>query len=324
MSNVFIFGATGYIGFSLATSLTRSGNYTVYGLSRTPAGAKLLSQNEIIPVLGSFTDNAAYLSTIASAPIDVIVNCAESRDGSIALLKELKAIASARAEAAKVYGIKAPKLSYIYVSGTWVHGSSMDHVNDLDLAGTALSKNKPAELVAWRAAHELDILAASDVLEVAIIRPALIYGRKGAIWTALFQSFLDGVKASSSNVSVLAEPESRPGLVHIDDVVSGLHLAVDKLPLNSGTTVYPVFDLVTSQERMQDVLDSVAKEIGFKGKVELVGTQGNSFMAAMSTTFNGSSGRARQLLGWEPKKIGMVQNAGTYARAWVAGLGEAV
>jgi hypothetical protein len=55
------------------------------------------------------------------------------------------------------------------------------------------------------------------------------------------------------------------GLVHVDNVVTGIHLAIEKLELISGTSVYPSFDLTTSYENMGLLLISAAKEMGFRG-----------------------------------------------------------
>jgi nucleoside-diphosphate-sugar epimerase len=165
---------------------------------------------------------------------------------------------------------------------------------------------------------EQEILAASDSLDVVIMRAALVYGGAGSIWTGLFLPLLDAAKAGVSTVSVKAEPESMPGLIHVDDAASALHVAVDRLPLISGTGVYPVFDLVTSQESMRVVLETAANALGFHGRVNMAGVEDDLFAEAMNTSLNGSSSRAIQLLDWQPKRVGFVQRIDMYARAWAA------
>ena len=125
-------------------------------------------------------------------------------------------------------------------------------------------------------------------------------------------------QSGAPSVSVAAEPDSRPGLIHVDDVASGFHCAIDRLPLISGTGVHPVFDLITSQESMKDIFESAGREFGFKGKVKLVGVGEDLFMKAMSVSGNATSGRAKQILGWEPKRFGFVQSMDVFAKAWVA------
>ena len=217
-------------------------------------------------------------------------------------------------------GARTPKLGYIYTSGTWVHGSSNAPVNDLTPVATLDAPTPPARITAWRPKFEQEVLATSDVLDSMVIRPALVYGRSSVLWTSLFEPIRTAAAAEAASVSVAAILDSRPGIVHVDDVGAGLHAAVDWLPLIAGRGLYPVFDLVTSQESMRDILEAAARELGFNGTVELAGVGDDVFMEAMSTSFNGNSGRSKQILGWEPKKIGFVQGMDIYAKAWAAGL----
>lgn len=109
------------------------------------------------------------------------------------------------------------------------------------------------------------------------------------------------------------------GLCHVDDAASGLQVAVERIALISGTGVYPVFDLITSVESMRIIFGAAAQILGFKGKVELVGAgEDEPFPEAMQRSFNGSSGRAKQILGWEPKRIGFAANMQVCAPAFVA------
>jgi len=318
MPKILIIGATGYIGQALALSLLRSGSHTVYGIARSPDKAKSLEAIEVIPVNGSASDSATYLDLIRSANIDIIVDAAGANLESKKILNDLIRAGSERIEESKRAGIKRAKLGFVYTSGTWVHGSSSDPVDDLTPVGVAISPAQPPKIVAWRPPLEQEILAASDVLDVVIIRPSLVYGGAGSIWSGLFLPLLEAVKTGSSSVSVKAKPDSMPGLVHVDDVASGLHAAVDKLHLISGTGVYPVFDLTTSQESMRIVLESAGKALGFHGRVDMVGVDGDLFAEAVCTSFNGSSSRAMQLLGWQPKRFGYVKRMDLYAKAWAA------
>jgi len=107
--------------------------------------------------------------------------------------------------------------------------------------------------------------------------------------------------------------------VHVDDVAAGLEAAVDRLEMISGTGIYPVFDLVSSQESMSEILNAAGRVLGCKGEVRLVGPREDLFMDAMGTSFNGDSGRAKMILGWTPRKVRFVQEIGVFMRAWVAG-----
>jgi nucleoside-diphosphate-sugar epimerase len=314
MVNVLIIGATGYVGQALCQSLVRSGSHRVYGLARTPEKAHSLSREEVIPILGSITENAELLKAIETRHINVVVDVAGANHESHSLLAELKKVGAARLEA----GVPVPKLGFIYCSGTWVHGSSNEPVNDLIPVDAPNSPTPPPQLVSWRPKIEREVLASSDVLDVMVVRPALVYGRSSAIWSLYFDPIRQAVQKGAGSVSLPADATSRPGLIHVDDVASGFHAAIDKLPVISGSGVYPVFDLVTSQESMVDILGFAANSLGFKGKIDLAGSGGELFPEAMNTTFNGCSGRAKQILGWDPKRVGFVQNMDLFAEAFVA------
>lgn len=320
MPNILILGATGYIGQALALSLLRSGSHVVYGLARTPASAKLLQSLEIQPVNGSITDSAEYLSLIRSTPIDIVVDAAGAGQESRQIVNDLIAAGKARLEAAENCGVRVPKLGFVYVSGTWVHGSSDGRVNDLTPVGCGLAPTLPARLVAWRAVLEQEILSQSTraVLDTVVVRPALVFGRSNAIWTSLFKPLVTAAQSGAKSVSLSVDASSRPALCHVDDVASGLHAVVDKLPLISGTGVHPIFDLITSQESMRDILTEAGKVLGYGGKIDFVGTGDDLFMEAMCVSTNGNSGRAIEILSWKPKRIGFVQHIEIVVKAWAA------
>jgi nucleoside-diphosphate-sugar epimerase len=319
MPNILIIGATGYIGTALSQSLIRSGNHLVYGLARSPEKARSLAREEVIPIQA--TISSSLIQEISRYNIDVVVDVSGANKESHTLLTLLKTIGASRLEKAKNEGVIVPKLGFIYCSGTWVHGSSLEPVNDLMPVGSPRSANQPPDLVAWRPELEREVLGAKDVLDVMVVRPALVYGRSCAIWTSLFEPLYSASKAGDGDGDVLrvaADPNARPGLVHVDDVASAFHAAVEKLPLLAGTGVYPVFDLQTSQECMRDILGKAAREMGFKGRVELVGAGEDLFMKAMSTSGSCSSGRAKTLLGWTPRREGFVEGMGVFVKAWEA------
>ncbi len=59
---VFVTGATGFVGFAVATALRRAG-HDVYGLTRATAKAPQLARQEIRPVIGDIGDPKSYADT---------------------------------------------------------------------------------------------------------------------------------------------------------------------------------------------------------------------------------------------------------------------
>jgi hypothetical protein len=69
---------------------------------------------------------------------------------------------------------------------------------------------------------------------------------------------------------------------------------------------------------MKDIMEGAAREFGFKGTVKLVGAGEDLFAQAMSTSGNICCGRAKTILGWEPKRLGFVGHMDVQAKAWAA------
>lgn len=321
MPKVLILGATGYLGSQVANQLVQTGEHTVYGVARTPSKARQLAKQEIIPVLcpDPVNEPETYLSIVRNKHIDTVVDVAGADTGAHKFLADLKNIGQERLDADQRRGVKGSKLGFIYCSGTWVHGSSNEAVNDLDPVGDD-ARTPPEDQVTWRVRMEKAVLLAASVLDVMILRPALIYGREGTIWASFIMPVLDAArKGSQAPVEIPLDADSRPGLIHVDDAARGFVKAVEKVHLLSGTGVYPVFDLVTSQEGMREIYEALGACWGFKGEVVLKGHGGNVFAKAMSASLRGSSARAKQLLDWQPARLGgFVQDMDIYAAAFVA------
>jgi nucleoside-diphosphate-sugar epimerase len=321
MTKVLLLGATGYVGKRLGETLVRSGQHTVYGIARSEAKAKTLALAEVMPIICADPVNEpkAYMNAVRDHHIDVIVDVAGAFQDTAKFLSHAKEISQERLDSYAAAGIIGPKLGFIYCSGTWVHGSSDTPLTDLDVVGpTAVTP--PRALVAWRAGLEHSILSSSDVLDVAILRPALIYGNENTIWTPFILPLLQAARSGSSGpLNIPLEAGARPALIHVDDVATGFQKAIENLSLINNGSVYPVFDLITSQESMSEIFKAMASTWGYKGECKLVGCGDDLFAEAMSTTLRGSSARAKQLLGWEPTRLnGYVADMDLYAAAFAS------
>ncbi|KAL7921245.1 NAD(P)-binding protein [Trichoderma austrokoningii] len=320
MTKILILGATGYLGKRLAETLVRSGQHRVYGIARSEIKAKNLALAEVIPIICADPVNEpkAYMDTVRNHRIEIIVDVADAKQETAKFVSHAKQIGQERLDSYATTGIKGPKLGFIYCSGTWVHGSSNAPLTDLDIVGPK-AFTPPSTLVSWRVGLENSILSASDVLDVAVLRPALIYGYEHTIWTPFILPLLESARSDSSeSLNVPLEADSRPSLIHVDDVATGFQKAIENLSLINGST-YPVFDLLTSQESMTEIFAAMAASWGYKGNLTLVGSGDNLFAQAMSTTFRGSSSRAKQLLGWEPTRPnGFVADMDLYAAAFAS------
>lgn len=280
MTKVLIIGATRYIGKRLAHTLVRYGQDQVYGIARSEAKAKSLALAEVTPILCVDPVNKpkTYLDAIRNHHIDTVVDVGGANLDSAKFLDDIKKLGQERLESCKASGYqKCLKLGFIYCSGTWVHGSNTRNVNDLDVVGPG-AVTPSRSLVTWRVDLEKSILGSADILDVAILRSALIYGYEGTIWTPFFLPLVEASRSGNpDSIQVPLNSDAKPGLIHVDDVATGFQKVIEKLSLINSGSVYPVFDLVTSQESMSDIFAALASTLGYKGHLELVGSGDNLF-----------------------------------------------
>jgi nucleoside-diphosphate-sugar epimerase len=324
MPRVLVLGATGYLGQAVTSALVQSGLHRVYGLCRSSAKAHLLAAAEVTPVVCEDPANSPepYLSAITNFRINVVVDCTAAYGDSAKFLAQVKKLGQQHVEAFKANGIASPqKIGFIYVSGAWVHGDSRRPISDLDSVGTASAQTQPLDIVAWRPELERQVLAARDILDVLIVRPAMMHGRSSAGWGALFGPVFQAIAGKQTEIQVPAPSSSQSPVIHVDDVAAAIALGVGKIALLGGSGVYPIFDLVSSTENVRDIIEAFARAVQgeeAKVKLEFVGPGDNVYLKALGASVNYDSARARELLGWEPKRRGFVGEMDVYAAAWVA------
>lgn len=141
----------------------------------------------------------------------------------------------------------APKLTYIYTSGTWVHGENRNEV----VTDTTPIRSPP-ELVAWRPERE-QVVVNNKILNGIVVRPGLLYGRSGSLLAPFFQS------ASEGKVWYPGTPGGRFALIHADDLADLFVRVIEKAAICGGR----IFDAANDQtESADDVLAALVKVSG--------------------------------------------------------------
>lgn len=281
---VFITGATGYIGGSLAVKLVANGHH-VSGLVRTQDKAAQLKAAGIEPVLGTLADFSVIKSAAGRA--DATVNAANSDDSFVA-----KALIEV------LVGSDKP---LIHTSGSSViadlaAGEPSDVVFNEDTPFRPL----PERML--RVAIEQDILtAARRGIRSVVIRPTLIYGRG------------HGLNPNSMQLPHLIELAQKSGVarhvgrglniwshVHIDDVVALYLLALEKAPACS------VFFAENGEASWKSMASSIGKILGFGPQTEdwpvedAVREWGASAITSYGSNSRVNSHKARKMLDWKP------------------------
>jgi len=283
--NVFITGAAGYIGGSVAARFIKEG-YQVRGLVRTPEQAERVKAIGITPVVGTLDDRELLIREAQAA--DAVVNAASSDHR-----------ASVEAMLDGLAGLNKP---FIHTSGSSVIG---DDARGEWKSDKVYAEDTPVDVVPEKAARaSLDkviIDAAQRGVRSVILCNTMIYG------TGL------GVSPDSVQIPPLVAQAQKSGIaryvgqgvnvwsnVHIADVVELYLLALKKAPAGSfyfvenGEASYA--DIVTSIAKRLDLgapqswpVDEAIKEWGFGHAVYSFGS--NSRVTAA---------KARKELGWQP------------------------
>jgi nucleoside-diphosphate-sugar epimerase len=297
---VFITGATGYVGFNVASAFRRAG-HEVWGLARSEEKARMLDQNEIHPVIGSMQKPESYSKTAEECSI--LVHTASEMNGDMVDLDQRTVETFLHASKAGV----RPK-TVIYTSGVWVHGNTGDRFVD------ETSPLSPARLVAWRPGHELMVLEAKG-LKGIVIRPGVVYGRQEGLTSALFFEGAYGKRA----LKVVGDGTNRWSMVHVDDLARGYVLAAE-----SGL-VGDIFNLCdSSRHTVTEMVRAAARAAGYAGKIQYIPLEDavkemGAYAECLALDQHVDSSKAMRLLSWSPRHQDFVDGIETYFAAWKAG-----
>ncbi|KAI0782890.1 NAD(P)-binding protein [Abortiporus biennis] len=309
---VLVLGASGLIGSAVAQALVRGG-HIVYGLTRTEEKAKKLASEEVIPLIGDVSDTSKWLTSSLISTVDVIITAlGHEADLSKVDPKLLVTITKLATESRPSH---APKLTYIYTSGSWLYGQDPNIV----LSDTSAVPPAQIPLIAQsRLALEQEIIS-SSTLNGIIIRPGCVYGKSGTSLTPLFG------QAKEGNIIRWFIPKAgnetgggRLNTIHTDDLAQLYLLAAEKSQLVGGNVFAGVND---ATESVDDILTVLVKISGAKGFEYSVAS--NPFEAAIASTNIVRPYLARSLLGWRPVKASVVDHLQIYFDAWKASNGKA-
>src|ERR1700688_4597654 len=205
---VFLTGATGYIGSAIAEALQKGG-HKVTGLARTEEKAKQLESRGVRACLGDLLKPETLIAPARAA--EGVIHTASTNDAN-----------AAQADAAVVRAIlktlEGTGKPFVYTSGVWVLGSTGDKVADEQ------TPVNPTPLVAHRPAIEQEVLGyKSRGVRAIVIRPALVYGRGSSIPRMLAQSARE-----TGATRFVGDGQNRWPFVDVDDVAMLYALALEK------------------------------------------------------------------------------------------------
>jgi nucleoside-diphosphate-sugar epimerase len=194
----------------------------------------------------------------------------------------------------------------IYTSGVWVLGSRSEPMDE----NAPLS---PAEISAWRPAHEQRVLAAASAgIRPIVVRPGIVYGGTRGIVGDLFKDAANGL------VRVIGRGDNHWPLVYDRDL-GDLYLRLATHPQASG--IYHAND--EGDERVNDLVAAIARQVAIDPSIRHVPLaearkKMGPYAEALALDQIVRSPRAKAL-GWAPSLHSVAGNTARLFEEWRAG-----
>ena len=298
---IFITGASGYIGGSVAAAMMAAG-HQVSGLARSDEATAALAKLGIRPVRGTLDDVEVLAKAAHDA--DVTINAANAghRAAAEAMLKAL-------AETGKTF-LHTDGSSIV---GTRARGEFVENVFDEDTPFAPTSQRAPRV--------EIDKMvrsAASDGVRSVVIAPGLIYGLGHGLNPHSIQvPWLIQVAKKFGVAKHIGRGENRWANVHIDDLMTMYVMAIEKAP--AGAFYYAE----NGENSMREVCEAISRMLGQGGRTQSMTVEeaaiewgegpANDTMGSNSRV---RAKRARGELKWRPKARSLIEEIerGCYAQ----------
>jgi nucleoside-diphosphate-sugar epimerase len=289
---IFITGASGYIGGSVAAALIAAG-HQVSGLARSEGSAAALEKIGIKAVRGSLDDAEALAHGARAADATVNTASADHRGAAEALVKALTGS-----------GKTLLHTSGTSIVGTRARGELVDAVFDEDTPFT------PSPARAGRVAIDTMVRAAAgNGVRSMVIAPSLIYGRGHGLNPHSIQlPWLISVAKKYGVAKHIGSGENRWSNVHIDDLVTLYMLAIEKAPAGA------FYFAENGENSMREICQAVSRMLGFGGRTQSMSVEeaahewgegpANDSMGSNSRV---RAKRARAELGWKPQGPSLIE-----------------
>jgi nucleoside-diphosphate-sugar epimerase len=291
LDTIFITGASGYIGGSVALKLIQAG-HRVRGLVRTQENADLLSKLGVHPVVGDLNDS------------DLLIREAKQAGGVI----NAASADHAASVQALIKGLAGSSKPLIHTSGSSIVG---DDVRGSQRTESIFDEYTPLVIQKLKQPRrDIDLMvldAAAKGVRSGVICPSLIYGQGS------------GLNPHSVQIPFLAENARRRGVVqivgagqnvwsnvHIDDVVDLYLMALAKAPPAA------FYFAANGEASFEQIGNALVQRLGL-AKVESLNPELAAQLWGVPRAYYsfGSNSRvrsvrARQELGWMPQHASVI------------------
>lgn len=278
---IFLTGATGYIGSVVADALLAAG-HRVTALARSEESAAALYARGLA-VCREDLHNASKIAEAAQRG-DAFIHAAIADDANAPLLE-------AALVSEMIGRFEGTGKAIVYTSDAAAMGNTGNKSADEDRPPDPLPE------LAWRIAVEQTVLeSAARGIRSVVIRPAVVYGRGGGPVALLVSSAREDGMAR-----YLEEGDNHWSLVHVDDLADLYVRVLEKAPagqLYIASAGKPV--------RVRDLAEAASRAAGAEGRTQSWRLEEayqvlGPWVKALRHDQQLSSEKARRELGWEPR-----------------------
>ncbi len=291
--NLFVTGAAGFIGGSIATGLVKAG-HAVTGLVRSAEQAEQLKALGITPVVGSLDDRDLLIAQAQTS--DGVINAASSdHRGAVEALIE---------------GLRGSGKPLLHTSGSSIVGDASGGKGSEVIYHEDQLPEPTVDKAARVAIDNLVLAAAQHGVRSTVLCNTLIYGHSLGVNRDSVQLPRLLMQARKSGVvRHVGLGQNIWSNVHIEDVVALYLLALEKTP--AGTFYF----VESGEAAFIDMTRAMAKALGLSEPQDWPLAEAEKEWGYEMANYGlGSNSRvrgrhARELLGWTPKR--------TSVEAWI-------
>jgi nucleoside-diphosphate-sugar epimerase len=282
---VFMTGASGYIGGTVADRLVQAG-HSVTGLARTEDTAARLRAHGIEALRGDLSSHGLVSNAARSA--DAVINCANAEDPFVV--------------AAILEGLAGSGKAFVHTSGSSVVGDKAAGKFSPKIYHEDTPLEPLPEKIQRVAVQRVVLAAAGQGVRSVVLCPCLIYGRgRGANPDSIQVPNLIRQAVKSGIPRYIGEGENIWSTVHIDDVAGAYLLALEAARAGS------FYFIENGEASLKSIVESIARLLGGKRSAESWsideavaewGPQAAWFSLGGNSRV--SAEKARKMLGWKP------------------------
>ena len=283
---VFMTGASGYIGGTVADSLIKAG-HSVTGLARTKDAAAKLRAHGIEALRGDLASHGLVRNAARGA--DAVINCANAEDPFVV--------------AAIVEGLAGSGKAFLHTSGSSVVGDKAAGKFSPKIYHEDTPLEPLPEKIQRVAVQRAVLAAAAQGVRSVVLCPCLIYGRgRGANPDSIQVPNLIRQAVRSGVPRYIGEGENIWSTVHIDGVADAYLLALE------GARAGSFYFIEHGEASLKSIVESIARLLGGKQppaswSIDDAVAEWGPLAAWFSIGGNSrvSADKARKMLGWKPR-----------------------